>query len=155
MITMINEHCRPLTGGHKGRLCWGFLGEETEGQPAYVEFDFQKVIDREEEEGDIVGFWHSHPGMSSHYSARDDRTMKAWVSCFGKPLVCFITGEDGVKGYAYFDDESEPICCKIVVHLGDIIIWVMPKNISHLKKPELMSEPEEVDPVRRAEDLWE
>jgi hypothetical protein len=32
--------------------------------------------------------------------------MRAWCSAFGKPLLCVIEGEDGVRGYLFEDDNS-------------------------------------------------
>lgn len=79
----------------------------TKGEPASVGFDAQWVLAREEAKGDVVGFYHTHPLGAALPSDRDDRTMHAWVSSFGKPLLCLIEADDLVIAYKYEDDEGE------------------------------------------------
>ena len=74
-----------------------------------VEFDGPAVLAREERRHDVVGFLHTHPGFAASPSRRDVATMQAWVSAFGKPLVCLIRGADGLKGYRFDDFESSGI----------------------------------------------
>jgi proteasome lid subunit RPN8/RPN11 len=76
------------------------------GDPASVQFDWAWVLDREERRGDILGFFHTHPPEGSQPSQRDVRTMRAWVSCLGKPLLCLISSEDTLNGYLFTDDED-------------------------------------------------
>lgn len=104
------EQCWILQGDNKdGILWWAQPHNQTEGMPASVDFDPKYVLEQEEATGAIVGFLHTHPGMMAHYSGRDDRTMKAWVACFGKPLVCCIFGTDGLRAWWFVDDENDPI----------------------------------------------
>jgi proteasome lid subunit RPN8/RPN11 len=68
-------------------------------------------LTREEEQGDVVGFWHTHPaGSGTTPSRRDIRTMQAWCSALGKPLLCLIS-EEGRENeaavYLFDNDESE------------------------------------------------
>ena len=102
------EHMWVLFGEVDGDLWHARMIPMASGGPAQVSFDANEVIKREEEVGDVVGFLHTHPSFSSHYSSRDDRTMKAWCLCFGKPLVCCIKGVDGWSAWWYMDDETEP-----------------------------------------------
>ena len=60
------------------------------GGPAHVETDARWVLRREETKGDVAGFFHTHPPGVFSMSARDRRTMEAWATCFGKPLLCAI-----------------------------------------------------------------
>jgi proteasome lid subunit RPN8/RPN11 len=78
----------------------------TVGKPASVEFDGPAVLAREEQRRDIIGFLHTHPGMPAEPSARDIGTMQAWVSAFGKSLLCLIHGTDGLVGYLFVSDDS-------------------------------------------------
>jgi hypothetical protein len=83
----------------------------TVGGVASVEADWGWTLAREEERGDVVGFWHTHPaGAGTAPSGRDIRTMQAWCSALGKPLLCLIS-EEGRGGeaavYLFADDESE------------------------------------------------
>lgn len=64
-------------------------------------FDGERVLRREEEHGDIIGFYHTHPQGLTSPSARDDKTMTAWSFCFGKPLLCIIGTEAGLRGWIY------------------------------------------------------
>jgi proteasome lid subunit RPN8/RPN11 len=47
-------------------------------------------MNREEKHGDVVGFLHTHPDGPAAPSKRDLRTMRAWWSAFGKPLLYLI-----------------------------------------------------------------
>ena len=62
----------------------------------------------------MLGFFHTHPDGPSAPSDRDVRTMRAWSSAFGKPLVCVIAGPEGIAGYRFEDDESDGVRLKIV-----------------------------------------
>lgn len=106
---MMNEHCWILVGSMKDDLWWAKRVRPTEGAPASVAFDPEYVIKRDAEFHDIVGFFHTHPSFTAHYSSRDDRTMKAWVTCLGKPLVCCILGIDGLRAWWYLNDEDPPV----------------------------------------------
>lgn len=64
------------------------------------------MLDREEANGDVIGFYHTHPSGMPRPSQRDDRTMHAWVGSFGKPLLCAIEAEGKAAAYLYKDDES-------------------------------------------------
>lgn len=102
------EHMWVLLGYVEGDLWHGRMVPMSVGGPALVAFDANWVLKREEEYGDVVGFLHTHPSFTSHYSSRDDRTMKAWCLCFGKPLACCIKGTDGLTAWWYMDDETPP-----------------------------------------------
>ena len=47
-------------------------------------------------------------------STRDVRTMHAWCSAFGKPLLCLIAGPQGLHGYRFDDNESEGVPLQMV-----------------------------------------
>ena len=81
--------------------CGGLLADRRS-----VEFDGAAVLAREEKRRDIVGFLHTHPGFLAQPSQRDIATMQAWVSAFGKPLLCLIHGTDGLAGYVFTADDS-------------------------------------------------
>jgi len=40
-------------------------------------------------------------------SNRDVQTMRAWVSCLGKPLLCVIESGDVLGAYRFADDEDD------------------------------------------------
>jgi len=100
------EQCWPLVGQRRGRLWFARKLRRTAGSPAHVEFDGPGVLAREEQRHDIVGFLHTHPGFPAEPSQRDIDTMQAWVSSFGKPLLCVIQGADGLAGYLFASDDS-------------------------------------------------
>jgi hypothetical protein len=77
------------------------------GDPGSVAFDWSWVLAREEGRGDILGFFHTHPVGATLPSQRDVRTLRAWVSCLGKPLLCLIAGGDALDGYLFVHDEHE------------------------------------------------
>ncbi len=100
------ELCWYLVGERRGRVWHARRCGRAVGEPASVEFDGGRVLRREERQRDVIGFLHTHPGMPAIPSGRDLRTMGAWCSCFGKPLLCVIAGADGIRGYR-FDNDSE------------------------------------------------
>jgi hypothetical protein len=78
------------------RMTWRRTGSSTS-----VDFDWQQVLTREEKLGDVIGFYHTHPARFRSPSKRDDKTMDAWSTCFGKPLLCLIAEGDEVGGWIY------------------------------------------------------
>lgn len=85
-----NEICYILIGKRIGRFWFGRLVKKVIGSPGSVEFDWEWVLKREEEKGDVIGFWHSHPSGEIELSFRDSHTTIAWETCFYKPLLCVI-----------------------------------------------------------------
>jgi hypothetical protein len=77
------------------------------GEPTRVSFDGLWVLDREERRRDVLGFLHTHPHGPHQPSTRDVRTMGAWCSAFGKPLLCLIHGPERLCGYLFTDDECD------------------------------------------------
>jgi hypothetical protein len=77
-----------------------------------------------------MGFFHTHPiGAGVSASDRDVRTMQAWCSALGKPLLCLIVEGDpsGLPGGVIFvDDESEGEPVKEILGMvgeGFTIFW--------------------------------
>lgn len=103
----MNEVCYALVGQRRGRVWYGRLRQRQVGDPGSVAFDWAWVLDREERRGDIVGFFHTHPPGVRLPSQRDVHTMRAWVSCLGKPLLCLIASGDAFDGYLFANDEDE------------------------------------------------
>lgn len=100
------EHCWILVGRRQGAFWHARRMQPTRGQVASVAFDGRWVLDREERLGDVVGFYHTHPGGPARPSDRDLRTMRAWVGSFGKPLVCVIESEGKLAAYRFEHDRS-------------------------------------------------
>jgi proteasome lid subunit RPN8/RPN11 len=103
-----------LVGQRRDRVWLTRRIREQTGEPTRVAFDGPWVLEREERRGDVLGFYHTHPGMPACPSRRDDRTMRAWCGAFGKPLLCLIAGADGIRGFVYEDDESARVELAIV-----------------------------------------
>lgn len=106
------------------------LHRNVEGAPGSVEADWTWALEREETQGDVMGFLHTHPadgGISP--SARDVRTMQAWCSALGKPMLCLIAeaGSTGLPGGTVFsDDESEGTAVQWVRRAGEdgfVVSW--------------------------------
>jgi proteasome lid subunit RPN8/RPN11 len=108
------ELCWTLLGQHRGRIWCARRDQRALGEPYLVRFDGGRALRREERQHDVVGFWHTHPGMPAWPSNRDVRTMRAWTSCFGKPLLCVIAGADGLRGYRFDDDASAGVEMELV-----------------------------------------
>jgi proteasome lid subunit RPN8/RPN11 len=80
-----------LVGAPSEAGWWTRACRRSRGGPAQVEADWRWAFEREETHGDLAGFLHTHPGGSGVApSERDRRTMQAWCSALGKPLLCII-----------------------------------------------------------------
>lgn len=108
------EMCLVITG-HLGKRRWRVTsfqsgGETLSATPCSVEIQPRCLTDWSNRQVDqIVGTYHTHPNMPAVPSARDDRTMKAWVLSLGRPLVALIDGSDGLRAWWYLDDERPPV----------------------------------------------
>lgn len=102
----MNEKSAVLVGYRRGKLWYGRLRQRQIGTPSSVAFDWDWVLGREERYGDVVGFYHTHPPSHERPSARDVRTMRAWVSCFGKPLLCIIESGKLLTASVYCSDKD-------------------------------------------------
>jgi hypothetical protein len=106
-----NEECWILKGG-KGKWTWkGKYDRYSAGQVASVAFDYNYVLENEK---DIVGWIHTHPHWNAYPSSTDDRTMRAWVACLGRPLLCCIIGLDGLRAFWYMNDECNGVEVKVL-----------------------------------------
>ena len=88
---MTNEICYTIIGKKLGPFWIGWLTNGASGGEASVKFDGLWTLEREEAKGDVLGFYHTHPGGPSP-SPCDIKTMNAWVTCFWKDLFCIIKG---------------------------------------------------------------
>jgi hypothetical protein len=107
----MNERCWTLLGHREaGSGTWRVrLNHLVEGEQTRVEADWSWTMCREENQEDVMGFFHTHPdGFGAQPSRRDIRTMQAWCSALGKPLLCLIAeeSEPGIpRGYVFSGDE--------------------------------------------------
>ena len=100
-----NEECWILIGKARPNGKWrAWHTRYSVGAPASVNFNWEWAMKREEAKGDILGFIHTHPNFSASPSVTDYKTMEAWVTCFGRPLLCAIKGIDGLRAHWFFDD---------------------------------------------------
>ena len=105
-VTPVVERCWTLVGERRGRIWLARRVRQTRGERTSVEFDGAWVLSREETHSDVIGFLHTHPDGPNAPSARDIRTMRAWCSAFGKPLLCLIESPQGLDAFRFDDDES-------------------------------------------------
>ncbi len=119
------ERCWTLVGAHD-RGTGTFLVttvRETAGGEARVEADWVWSLRREEQEGDVQGFFHTHlPGMGTKPSATDIRSMQAWTLALGKPLLCLIAEENVMEepsGYLFEEGCGEGIMKIVLPSLRD------------------------------------
>jgi len=101
------EISHAIIGQRRGNIWHGRLRQHNTGKPASVEFDWAWVLEREERKGDVIGFYHTHPPGLSAPSQRDVRTMRAWVGCLGKPLLCVIKSDSALAAFCFETDESD------------------------------------------------
>lgn len=113
----MNERCWTLLGSRDPETgIWRVkVHHLVTGVQASVEADWSWSLQREEVHGDVMGFSHTHPiGAGAYPSQRDVRTMQAWCSALGKPLLCLIVEEqkaESPQGYVFKNDEhdGEPV----------------------------------------------
>lgn len=118
------EHSWVLTGVRTSRLWLGQRNHEQTGDPVQVPFDADWTINRHKEKGDVIGWYHTHPNLPAYVSTRDLATMRAWVGCLGRPLLCLIEGTRGLRGWVFEDDESMGTSIQFAQLVGNIIVGV-------------------------------
>ena len=109
--TQTIERCWILTGTSDGMAHWRFRRRCcSSGTAASVEAAWTWALSREERYGDVVGFFHTHPkGVGAQPSSRDIRTMKAWCSAFGKPLLCVIAAGKALNSFLFPYPGEKPV----------------------------------------------
>lgn len=128
-MSVENEVYLGLVGGVLGRYWWGVGHWDSEGSVSRVAFDHKKVMEREEQHGDVVGFYHTHPCTPSSPSQTDYMTMGGWTVCFGRPLVCLIRGTNGLKAHWFIDDEKPHVTSWVKCFGGRIFVGRVPGRI--------------------------
>jgi proteasome lid subunit RPN8/RPN11 len=118
------EQCWALVGRRRGRVWLCRRVRRSSGDRASVRFDGAWVLKREEDRGDVVGFLHTHPDGPPTPSQRDLRTMRAWCSAFGKPLLCLIACPGGVRGYRFDGEPSARPLELVEIFPGGAVIGV-------------------------------
>jgi proteasome lid subunit RPN8/RPN11 len=118
------ERCWTLVGQRRGRIWYARRTHRRTGEQFEVRFDGAWALQREEQRQDVVGFYHTHPDGPAVPSCRDVRTMRAWCSSFGKPLLCLIASPAGVRGYCFAEDGSHRELAAVEVFPRAIIIGV-------------------------------
>lgn len=107
---MVGEEGWILAGDHKSLVGWNvWLGSRVgyvSGSPGKVEVSAQLALDLEETHGGVIGFYHTHPEGVPVPSDKDLRTMRDWVDCFGKELLCVIEGKDSVAAWVFYPEDS-------------------------------------------------
>ena len=101
------EQCWTLVGSRRGRIWHLRRIDQCEGASTSVRFDGLAALHREKRWHDVMGFLHTHPDGPTRPSARDVRTMQAWCSAFGKPLLCVIVSPLGLAAFRFTDDCSQ------------------------------------------------
>lgn len=103
-LTGTVEQYWTLIGARRGRIWHARRIHHCSGSVSSVHFEGPRVLEREERLGDVLGFFHTHPTGPPRPSERDVRTMRAWCSSFGKPLLCVVASPDGLGGFRFDDD---------------------------------------------------
>lgn len=100
-----------LMFGEVGQEFWhASLHDRRVGLPGTVTINAKVVLGIEDSPTlNLIGFAHTHPHWPAVPSATDERTMKAWVTCLGRPLICAIRGTDGWRVWWFLDDEGVPV----------------------------------------------
>lgn len=113
-----------LLGRRRDDLLVARMRWKQTGNSHCVSFDWQTVLAREEARGDVLGFFHTHPSGIPGPSSRDDKTMAAWVTCFGKPLLCVIACDQAIATWQYANDGKRKLGKTILRSNGWLIVNV-------------------------------
>lgn len=118
------EQCWTILGRRRGRIWLGRRARPTAGERTRVTFDGPWALAREERRRDVIGFLHTHPDGPPRPSARDVRTMRAWCSAFGKPLLCLIQAPESLRGFLFRDEQSagEEVSQVEIFHRGAVVV---------------------------------
>lgn len=116
-----NEVFYAVFGKRIGKIWVGRLQYYTEGKPAHVKFNPDKILEREKKKGDLIGFYHTHPNMNNGPSPTDWAAMQAWTSATGKHLLCAIKGKNGLAGW-WFDKDIEDFALTKASKFGKMMI---------------------------------
>ncbi|KKM66895.1 hypothetical protein LCGC14_1476600 [marine sediment metagenome] len=130
----------------------------TQNQVASVEFDYQKVYDREDKYHDVVGFYHTHPSGMNRMSSIDVETMKQWVKCLGKDLMCVIQTDEAINGWMFVKGDNGVIVCKNIqvstgndvnydIHFDETLGFWSPTDF-------LLNGEYHADELEEEEDVW-
>lgn len=103
---VVVEQAAIIVGQQQRGLWYGRLRAWCRGTAAEVTFDWAWGLAREERYGDVIGFYHTHPAGCPWPSERDRRTLRAWVSCLGKPLLCVIASGEKLTAYRFAATED-------------------------------------------------
>ncbi len=109
--THLVERCWVLTGVQDDEADWRFRRRcRSTGDLVSVEAAWEWALSQEEQFGDVIGFFHTHPkGAGAQPSSRDTRTMQAWCSALGKTLLCVITDGIALEGYLFLHAGGQPV----------------------------------------------
>jgi len=118
------EQCWLLVGQRRGPIWYARRVRRSSGERASVHFDGLWALRREESHHDVVGFYHTHPDGPACPSQRDERTMRAWCSAFGKPLLCVIASPGSLNGFRFDDDESDGVELLVETFSRGVVIGV-------------------------------
>ena len=90
---------------------FGFKVYHSSGTPGSVEFKWERALLKY-----MVGWVHTHPPGFNYVSGTDDKTMKGWSIALGKPLLCAVSCDGGVKAWQYWKEtksrNSSVVCRK-------------------------------------------
>ena len=114
-----------ITGFKIGKYWFGKRRMCRVGSHGEVTFDHDWVLKRDEAKFDVLGWHHTHPSNCDAYvSPKDLGTMQAWSLCLGKPLLCLITGDNGLLGWVFEDSDSLGVPLSYIKLLGDFVVGV-------------------------------
>ena len=81
------EECWFLFGIRIWKFSFGYFEYHSKGTSGGVDFDWSKVYDSKF----LLGFYHTHPTAEvTNYSPTDEKTMRGWVVCRWRDLICGI-----------------------------------------------------------------
>lgn len=124
-----------LTGKRTEPFCYMDMNDYRRGGPGSVEFSWEWVFDQEDKFHDVIGFYHTHSKGIPNYSSTDIETMKQWVKCLGKDLICVIECDGKLNAWFFSSKEIKkvPYCGRIG---STVFIWSNLWKFSGMKLPQ-------------------
>ena len=106
--TPFAEHYFTMVGQRACRheIVCDTIQHASQDNPSLVEFNWEECWNRHLNEGDVIGWFHTHPPGAHYMSATDMKTFHSWLVSLGGPRYAVILCDGKVHCWKLFLDEA-------------------------------------------------
>ncbi|MBI4863038.1 MAG: Mov34/MPN/PAD-1 family protein [Candidatus Riflebacteria bacterium] len=101
---------------------------QASGAATSVRLDSARILSREEKQGDVVGFWHTHPAGLIRESGQDRETLGAFCRSFGKSLVSIVETDGSASGWVHLPGGSRRPVLRVVRSGSLVLVRLAPER---------------------------